>query len=131
MEGNRDISTDSNGIKAKENKLFLRLRHDGDLSENFAYYVRGGVGRAYNATHSYNYAYIEPGGEYKLTQQWAWTVAYREINAIDGTPGQHIGKFMTGPSFDMNKNNEFEARYVRGNGDKEVTAWILEYVHKY
>lgn len=131
MEANRDTSADSNGIKPKENKLFLRLRHDGALSERFAYYVRGGAGRAFNNSQPYNYAYIEPAIEFKLTPHWAWTVAYREINSIDGTPGHHVGKFITGPSFDMDKNNEFEARYVRGHGDKDVSALVLEYVHKY
>ncbi|MEY4591990.1 MAG: hypothetical protein RIR18_885 [Pseudomonadota bacterium] len=131
LERNQDTSADSRGVTAKENKLFLRFRHDGDISESFGYYIRGGFGRAYNDTRSFNYAYVEPGVEYKITHQWAWTVAYREINSIDGLTGEHVGKFITGPSFDLDAHNEFELRYVKGEGDRSVKALVFEYVHKY
>ncbi|HUW50401.1 MAG TPA: hypothetical protein VMV75_05230 [Sulfuricella sp.] len=131
VEKNRDMSADSDGVRAKENKLFLRIRHDGEFTDRIGYYVRGGVGRSSNNERNFNYAYVEPGVEYKFDKYWAWTVAYREINSIDGTPGKHVHKFYLGPSFDMDKNNEFEFRYVKGNGDQDVKAWLAEYVHKF
>jgi hypothetical protein len=131
IERNQDTQADSDGLTAKENKLFLRLRHSGDISKDVGYYIRGGVGRAYNSERSFNYAYIEPGVKYKLNSDWTWVASYREINAIDGLTGQHVGKFMTGPSYDIDHHNEFEIRYVKGDGDKDVTAWLAEYVHKF
>lgn len=131
IEGNRDNKEDSDGIRAKENKLFVRIRHDGELTENLNYYVRGGMGRSFNNQHNFNFAYIEPGMEYKLNHQWAWTVAFRQINSIDTTDGQRVGKVITGPSFDLDKNNEFEFRYGKGNGDKDLKSYAFEYVHKY
>ena len=131
FERNEDTSADSAGVTAKENKVFLRIRRDGDFNDQWGYYVRGGVGRSFNNERNFNYAYIEPGLEYKITQRWAWTVAYRELNAIDGAAGQHVGQAMTGPSFDVSKNDELELRYVRSHGDKDLTSWFVEYVHKY
>jgi hypothetical protein len=131
IERNEDTGPDSSGAIAKENKLFLRVRHDGEFGDNFGYYIRGGAGRSFNNDRHYNFAYIEPGVEYKFAPKWAWTVAYREINAIDSMSGQHVGKLITGPSFDLSKNNEFEFRYVRGHGDKDLTSWLFEYVHRY
>lgn len=131
LEGNRDNRADSDGIRARENKIFVRFGHDGELSENFAYYLRGGLGRSYNNQRSFNFAYVEPGVEYKLSHQWTWTVAFRQIDSIDSADGQHVGKIITGPSFDLNKNNELEFRYVKGNGDKDIKSVVVEYVHKY
>jgi hypothetical protein len=131
LEHNEDTKANSDGVTARENKFFIRVRHDGEFNERFGYYVRGGIGRSNNNERDYSFAYVEPGLEYKFGEHWAWTVAYREINSIDGTSGQHVGKVYIGPSFDMDKNNEFEWRYVRGHGDKDVTSWVFEYVHKY
>lgn len=129
VEHNRDTKADSSGVTARENKYFVRIRHDGELSDHIGYYVRGGIGHSDNNDQNFNFAYVEPGVEYKLDDHWAWTLAYREINSIDGTNGEHVGKLYVGPSFDMNKNNEFELRYVRGYGDQNVTSWVFEYVH--
>ena len=131
IEGNRDNKDDSDGFRARENKLFVRVRHDGELMEKLDYYVRGGVGRSFNNQRNFNFAYIEPGVEYKLNHQWAWVVAFRQINSIDGTVGQRVGKIITGPSFDFDKNNELELRYAKGNGDKDLKSLMIEYVHKF
>lgn len=131
IDRNQDATADDAGVLAKENKLFLRLRHDGDFSDTLGYYVRGGIGRSFNNQRSFNFAYIEPGIEYKLSQKWAWTVAVRETNSIDGAAGHHVAQLRTGPSFDLDRNNEFELLFVKGNGDANLTSWVLEYVHKY
>ena len=131
IERNQDTKANSDGTTAKENKLFLRLRHNGSLGGDWSYYLRGGVGRAFNSEGDMNYAYVEPGLKYVLAPQWTWTAAYREINSIDGTKGQRVHKFIAGPSFDLDKKNGFDFRYVKGDGDKDVTAWVVEYVHKY
>lgn len=131
LERNEDTIANSDGVTARENKFFVRVRHDGEFSDRLGYYVRGGIGRSNSNEQNFNFAYVEPGMEYKFGEHWAWTAAYREINSIDGTKGQHVGKIYIGPSFDMDKNNEFELRYVKGHGDKDVTSWVFEYVHKY
>lgn len=131
IEHNKDTSADSSGVTAKENKLFLRIRHDGDLTKNIGYYIRGGVGRAFNNEHSFNYAYIEPGLNYEFAPQWEWSVAYREINSIDSIGKKHVSKLITGPNYDLDNQNEFEVRYERGRGDKDLTVWSVEYVHKF
>lgn len=128
LEANQDNQSEA-GVRATENKLFLRLRHDGELGDSFAYYVRGGIGRAFNISHNYNYGYIEPGVEYKFTEHWSWTAAYRASDAIDDTAGQRVGKTITGPSFDMDEHNEFELRHINGSGDKSLSSWMFEYVH--
>jgi len=131
IERNRDIDADSNGDRAKETKLFLRIRHNRSINDSFAYYIRGGVGRSITDQRKFNYGYIEPGLKYKFSEEWEWTAAVREIDSIDGTSGQHVRKFITGPSFSLDKNNEIELRYARGRGDKDVTSWSLGYTHKF
>ena len=80
---------------------------------------------------SFNYAYIEPGLKYLFNEKWEWTLAFREINSIDGTGGQHVRKYITGPSFSLDKNNELEFRYIKGYGDKDLKSWQVGYTHKF
>jgi hypothetical protein len=131
IERNQDTRADADGLLAKENKLFVRIRHDGDFTDTFGYYIRGGVGRSFNNQRNFNFAYVEPGIEYKFTQRWAWTLAIREINSIDSVAGQRITQIRTGPSLDFDKNNELEFLYVKGSGDANMTSWVFEYVHKF
>ncbi len=88
IDRNRDTRADADGELAKENKLFVRIRHDGDFTDTLGYYIRGGVGRSFNNQRNFNFAYVEPGIEYKLAQRWAWTVAFRETNSIDSVVDQ-------------------------------------------
>jgi hypothetical protein len=120
IERNQDTSSDADGVTAKANQLFVRLRHDGDFNDTLGYYVRGGIGRNFNNEHSYNFAYIEPGIEYKLSP-----------NAIDSAAGHHITQFRTGPSLDIDKGNELEFLYTRGHGDEDLASWVVEYIHKF
>lgn len=131
IERNRDLTADATGVYPKENKLFLRLRHNGNLSQDFGYYIRGGIGRAFNSEADYNFYYIEPAVKYKQNPKLSWVMAYRDIHALDKTTGKNVGKALFGPSYDFDKNNGVELRYVKGSGDKDVTAWIFEYVHKF
>jgi hypothetical protein len=131
IERNKDTSADADGVTAKENKLFLRIRHDGDFTDTLGYYIRGGIGRSFNNERNFNYAYIEPGIEYKFAEKWAWLAALRETNSIDSTDGHRITQFRTGPTFDLDKSNELEFLYVKGNGDASLTSWVVEYVHKF
>lgn len=127
----QDTSGDANGVRAKENRLFVRIRHDGDISDTLGYYLRGGIGRSFNNQRNFNFAYVEPGVEYKFMHRWTWTVAFRETNSIDSVGGQRVAQFRTGPSFDLDENNEFEIRYAKGNGDADLTSWAFEYTHKF
>ena len=131
IDRNQDTARDADGVQARESKLFVRIRHDWDFAENLGYYVRGGVGRSFNNQRNFNYAYIEPGIEFRFMHRWAWIVAFREINSIDGVSGQHVALFRTGPSFDLDKNNEIEIRYARGSGDARLRSWEFEYAHKF
>lgn len=131
VEKNQDTRADADGVLAKENKLFVRIRHDGDFTDTLGYYIRGGVGRSFNNQRNFNFAYIEPGIEYKFTQKWAWLVAFRDTNSIDSVRGRHVRQFRTGPSVDLDKNNELEFLYAKGNGDADLTSWVFEYVHRF
>jgi hypothetical protein len=131
IDRNQDANAASDGIRARETKLFVRLRHSRNLTDHIAYYIRGGVGRSINNQDNFSYAYIEAGLKYEINQRWEWTVALREINSIDGTRGQRVTKFITGPSFTLDKNNELELRYVRGYRDKDVQSWQIGYTHKF
>jgi hypothetical protein len=131
VDRNQDNRADADGLLAKENKIFLRIRHDGDFSDTFGYYIRGGVGRSFNNEHSFNFAYIEPGIEYKLPQDWAWTLAIRESNSIDSMAGKHVTQLRTGPSYEFDKKNELEMVYAKAHGDANLTSWVLEYVHRF
>lgn len=131
IDRNQDANADSNGLRTRETKLFVRLRHNRKFNESIGYYIRGGVGRSINNQQNFNYAYIEPGLKYKFDEKWEWTLAFREITSIDGTDGQHVRKYITGPSFGLDKNNEIEFRYVRGYGDKDVKSWQIGYTHKF
>jgi len=131
VERNADVRADSDGIRARETKLFVRLRHNGEFTDRFGYYVRGGAGRSYNRERDFDYAYVEPGLEYKLSEHWPLTVAVREIGSIDGTPNQHANKFIIGPGFEPDEHNEFELRFVKGSGNSNDRSWVVEYVHKF
>ena len=131
IDRNQDANADSDGLRARETKLFIRLRHNRNFNESIGYYVRGGVGRSINNQQNFNYAYVEPGLKYKFNEKWEWTLAFRKINSIDGTDGQRVRKYITGPSFGLDKNNELEFRYVKGYGDKDVKSWQVGYTHKF
>jgi len=131
IERNQDGRADADGVLAKENKLFVRLRHDGELTDKLDYYVRGGIGRSFNNQRSFNYGYVEPGIEYKLTQHFDWTMAIREINSIDNASGQHITQLRTGPSVEFGKGNELEFLYTKSSGDANLRSWVVEYIHKF
>lgn len=131
FDRNQDAGADSNGLRARETKLFVRLRHSGNFGENIGYYIRGGVGRSINNQQNFNYAYIEPGLKYQFNDKWEWTLALRQINSIDGTDGQRVRKYITGPSFSLDKHNEVEFRYIKGYGDKDLKSWQVGYTHKF
>lgn len=131
IDRNQDADADSDGLRARETKLFVRLRHNRNFNEDIGYYIRGGVGRSINNQQNFNYAYVEPGLKFKFNEKWEWTFAFREINSIDGTDGQHVQKYITGPSFSFDKSNELELRYIRGYGDKDLTSWQIGYTHKF
>jgi len=131
IDRNQDAHADSNGLRARETKLFVRLRHGRNFNDSIAYYIRGGVGRSINNQRNFSYGYIEPGLKYEFNARWEWTMAFREINSIDGTNGQHVRKFITGPSFSVDKSNEFEFRYVKGSGDKDLKSWQVGYTHRF
>ena len=131
IDRNQDAGADSNGLRARETKLFVRLRHGRNLSDRIAYYIRGGAGRSTNNQRNFNYAYVEPGMKFEFGNSWEWTMAIRKIDSIDGTGGQHSGKFVTGPSFSVDKNNEIEFRHVKAYGDKDLKSWQIGYAHRF
>jgi hypothetical protein len=131
IDRSRDRNADSDGFREKETKLFVRIRHSRSLTDNLAYYVRGGIGRSLSNEDDFTYAYMEAGLQYEIGPRWEWTAGLREINAIDGTAGERVGKFITGPSFSFDKNNEVELRYVRAFRDKDTRAWQIGYTHSF
>jgi len=131
LDHSRDRNADSDGFREKEAKVFVRLLHSRSFTDSLAYYVRGGVGSSLNNEDGFTYAYIEAGLKYEIGTRWEWTAGLREINAIDGTGGERVSKFITGPSFSFDKNNEVELRYVRAFRDKDARAWQLGYTHKF
>lgn len=131
IDRNEDANADRNGLRARETKLFVRLRHNRNVNKSIGYYIRGGVGRSINNQQNFNYAYIEPGLKYTFNEKWEWTLAFREINSIDGTDGRHVQKYITGPSFSLDKSNELEFRYIKGYADKDLKSWQVGYTHKF
>jgi hypothetical protein len=114
IDRNQDESDDSSGFRARETKLFLRLRHTRKFNESTGYYLRGGVGRSINNQQNFNYAYIEPGLKYEFNQRWEWTIAVRESNSIDGTNGQRVRKFITGPALASTKTTSLNFAMSEG-----------------
>jgi hypothetical protein len=131
IERSEDAERDSEGAREKETKLFLRLRHARNFTEKASYYIRGGIGRNFNNERDFTYANIEPGLKYELSDRWEWTLGVRFIDAIDGTDGQRVRKYITGPSYAFDKANEVELRYARGTGDKDFTSWSLGFTHRF
>jgi hypothetical protein len=131
IEHGQDTSRDEHGVRERETKLFLRLRHAGNVTTHASYYIRGGIGRNFNNDRDFTYANIEPGLKYELSERWEWTLGVRFIDAIDGTDGQRVRKYITGPSFALDKANELELRYARGSGDKDLTSWSLGFLHRF
>jgi len=131
VERSRDAEADSDGFRERETKVFFRLQHNRMLNDSVGYYVRGGVGRSFNNERDFNYAYIEPGLKFEFNDRWEWMVGLRYIDSIDGTSGQCVRKFITGPSYNLDKRNEIELRYVQASGDKHTRSWSLGYAHKF
>ncbi|MBX3650066.1 MAG: hypothetical protein KF771_01675 [Burkholderiales bacterium] len=131
IDHSQDTRPDETGLRDRETKLFVRLRHNRKLNESFAYYLRGGLGRTVNNQNNLSYAYIEPGLKYKSGEKWEWTLAYRKINSIDGTDGKSVRKHLAGPSYSLNRYSEIELRLIKGYGDKNLTSWQIGYNHKF
>lgn len=131
IDHNRDRRPDFEGFRARENKLFIRLRHGRAIGHTVSYYIRGGVGRSMNNHQDFSYGYVEAGLKLEMTRRWDWTAALREGNSIDGTDGERFGNFITGPSFSLDKFNEVELRYVRGFRDKDTRAWEIGYTRRF
>jgi len=131
IDHSRDRNAGNDGSREKETKIFVRLRHSRSFTDNLAYYVRGGVGRSLSNEDDFTYAYIEAGLKYEIHPRWEWTAGLREGNSIDGTDGERFGKFITGPSFSFDKNNEVGLRYLQGFRDKDTRAWQIGYTHKF
>jgi len=131
IERSEDSDRDELGFRERETKLFLRVRHSGSLTEHASYYIRGGIGCNFNNERDFTYANIEPGLKYELSERWEWTFGLRSIDAIDGTAGQRVRKYITGPSYAFSKANEVELRYSRGTGDKDLTSWSLGFTHRF
>jgi hypothetical protein len=130
IDHNEDARADSDGVRERETRVFLRLRHNRELASNLGYFVRGGVGRSVNNEKNFNYGYVEAGLKYERGR-WGWTVAWREIVSIDGTDGQRATKITTGPSLNLDARNEVELRYSKTYRDKDGHAWQLGYTHKF
>ena len=131
IEKSIDRRADASGDREHESKLFLRLRHSGKLGKSLTYYVRGGVGRSFGSDGTFSNAYIEPGLKHELGRRWEWTLGLREINAIDGTPGEHVHRLSTGPSLNFGRHHEVELRYGHTWGDKRLRAVSLQYIRKF
>jgi hypothetical protein len=131
VERSEDAERDELGFRERETKLFLRIRHVGQLTAKATYYIRGGVGRNLNNERDFTYANVEPGLKYELTDRWEWSFGVRFTDAIDGTDGQRVRKYITGPSYAFDKANEVELRYARGSGDKDLTSWSIGLVHRF
>jgi len=131
LEHNQDDRADNSGVRASENKFFVRLQHSGKVTEHLGYSLRGGLGRHFGGQEGISFGYLEQGIKFEFAPRWVWVAAFRQINSVDGTNGERVRKFITGPSFDLDKSNEIEFRYYHGRGDKDLRAWALEYVHKY
>jgi len=131
IDYNEDARAKDEGQRARETKLFLRLRHRGTLTENSTYYIRGGLGRSFNNERNFSYAYIEPGLKYELSERWEWTFGVRFGDAIDGTSGERIRKYITGPSYAFDKRNEVEFRYIRALADEDAWALAVGFIHRF
>jgi hypothetical protein len=131
IDHNEDAVHDESGLRAHENKLFVRLRHSRSFTEHASYYLRGGVGRSFSSQRNFSYAYVEPGLKFELSERWEWTFGVRHVDALDGTDGQRVRKYITGPSFALDTHNELELRYARGRGDKDFWSLGLGYVHRF
>lgn len=115
-------------------KVALRIRKDFPLTDNLRATARALLGRALTETNDYTYVYFEPALKYKF-QYFDFTVGVRAVRAIDGSDGHDSNKIRLGPSFDINKNNEIEFRWVRSweaySGKHESDTYIVEYITKF
>ena len=52
-------------------------------------------------------------------------------DAIDGTGGERVLKYITGPSFALDKHNEIELRYVRATRDEDAWSVSIGYTYRF
>ena len=126
LEGNQD----NKGAKEVETKIGVRVRKDFEIAGPFSGYVRALIGRSFVTGGGSNYAYLEPAVKYKLDDKWSFTTSYRMIQNYD-TDRTHVNKVRIGPNYDFDKHNWVELRYVRGYGDKDLSAFVFEYAYKF
>lgn len=125
-----------NGVWHKESgrKVAIRFRKDFQFTDNLRATARVLLGRALNESDDYTYAYFEPALKYKF-RYFDFTVGVRTVRAIDGSDGHDSNKVRLGPSFEINKHNEIEFRWVRSweanSGKHESDAYIIEYISKF
>ena len=131
IERGRDARADEEGFRARETKLFLRLRHEGELASAMSYYLQGGAGRSFNNEKNFWYAYVEPGLTLELGPRLQWMFGVRVGDAIDGANGQRILKYITGPSFTLDKRHEIELQYQRARRDEDAWSVSIGYVHRF
>jgi hypothetical protein len=131
IERNRDARADADGFRSRETKVFLRLRHTGELTRSSSYYVQGGAGRSFNNEKNFWYAYIEPGLTFELSERWEWMFGVRVGDSIDGTYGERVLKYIIGPSFAIDKRNEIEMRYFRARRDEDAWSVSIGYTHRF
>ena len=131
IEREQAAHRDADGSRERETKFFVRLRHSGKLAESLSYYIRGGVGRVFSDERDFTYGYAEPGLNYELDDRWEWRIAVRQIDAIDGTAGERVRKFITGPSFNLSRQSEIDLQYTRGRGDKDLWSWSIGYRQRF
>jgi hypothetical protein len=131
LEANQDTQANNTGFRFHEQKVFMRLRHSGEITEDLGWYVRGGVGYSWNNERNYSYGYIEPALEYSFSPAFDGVMGYRHTNALDHAPGQRLGELRFGPDWNINKHHTLEVRYVIGRGDTPGRTWVLEYVYRH
>jgi hypothetical protein len=112
----------------------VRLRKNFELTHNVEGFVRAAVGHSYmsaNGAADYNWGYIEPGLEMKLSHVWGLAISDRIQNSIDGTRGMSTNAVRVGPNLEIDDDNEVEFRYISTTGDYESESYMAEYVMKF
>lgn len=131
IERSQDANTGNDGVRERETKVLLRLRHSGNWTDRLGYYIQGGIGRSFHSERNYTYATVEPGVKYQFNSRWDLKVGLRHRDAIDGADGERVTKLISQLSFALTPRDELELQVSRGKGDKDLWALGVGYVRQF
>lgn len=129
-----ETASDGSTERSNVNTFGLRVRKNIHFTEDFGGFFRTLIGRKWQPTGYYTYAYVEPALTYDI-EPVSLYAGYRVIRSIDGSAGHDVNLLRMGPGWDISEHHEVEFRWARA-WDATINkhssdAVEIEYTYKF